>query len=118
MERQKAILEDIEKAETCMGSNIPWSGMMNLIKKVAELRTLEADDSRSIQFFGELLKDAPALLEVLECFREGDADALDVMATYFEMPQGAPSFDYIRAHWAAVLRRMADAAKLMEAKQE
>lgn len=44
---------------------------MSLITEIEKLRELERSPARSLQYFAKLTTDAPAMIDVLESFREG-----------------------------------------------
>jgi len=44
---------------------------MSLITETKKLRELERSPARSLQYFAKLTTDAPAMIDVLESFREG-----------------------------------------------
>lgn len=82
---------------------------MSLITETKKLRELEQSPARSLQYFAKLTTDAPAMLEVLGMFREGDAKDLSWVAEFFEA-DCEPEGDRI----AAVIRRYEQMAALME----
>ncbi len=97
---------------------------MNHIAEVARLKGLEAarnpDCDHTIFAYLEALQDAaPFLLAVAGQFQAGDAHTLDVIATFFEIPRaGMTTESYAKwLEWAACLRRMLAAARVMEGAQ-
>ena len=46
---------------------------MSLIAETKKLRELDKSPARGLQYLAKLTTDAPAMLEVLGMFREGDA---------------------------------------------
>ena len=80
---------------------------MSLITETKKLRELERSPARSLQYFAKLTTDAPAMIDVLESFREGDAELLK---------DAANSFSYNPTHkqYHEMLCRLQNAAFLME----
>jgi len=80
---------------------------MSLITETKKLRELERSPARSLQYFAKLTTDAPAMIDVLESFREGDAELLK---------DAARAFCYSPAYkpYHEALCRLQKAASLME----
>lgn len=95
-----------------------------LIDECKTLRELEQQGSQSALGW-KLLVLAPAMLRVLECFREGDAEIVELFANFAAMhkPDGhlndSGRGSKIKTRDAVdSLRRLQKAAELMERKEE
>ena len=95
---------------------------MSLITDIEKLRGLEqqAKDApdwpspvEEAVYTYELIRLAPAMLSVLECFQRGDAETLQTLLDYLESNIGAgdPEYD---AFEASCIKRLQKAASLME----
>lgn len=77
------------------------------------LATFERPDDAA--HYVALRNAAPAMLVVLECFREGDAEVLTTPIDYLESIHGGSEYEDIEL---AALKRLQKAAQLMEAKDD
>lgn len=87
------------------------------IKKLKELRKISVSDPLDVVASGkwscELHRAAPEILAILECFQEGDGQNLNDIAEFFEV-----DCDPVGDRYAAILRRLQEAARLMETNHE
>lgn len=93
---------------------------MNLIKKVEELKELRkmaADSSLGEDIYRDCLSiNSPAILEVLSCFQEGDANRIDWIRKNLICSRSKDEncARCIAKDECATLDRLQQAAKLME----
>ena len=86
---------------------------MSLITETKKLRELERSPARSLQYFAKLTTDAPAMIDVLESFREGDAAGLHLLIEWLDAMQKSSDW-VISPDIMQVLVRLQKAASLME----